>query len=99
MNKGIKYVSCLFLLLLISSKNLAAVNFTTYIALGDTSEKAVKKLSNKQAHTAALMSTILPGLGQAYNKKYWKIPFVYAALVGAGVLFAYEQSNYSVYHK
>lgn len=29
---------------------------------------------------AAFFSAILPGLGQAYNKKYWKIPLVYAAL-------------------
>jgi len=29
---------------------------------------------------AAMRSAILPGWGQAYNKKYWKIPIVYAAL-------------------
>ena len=29
---------------------------------------------------AAFYSAILPGLGQAVNKKYWKIPIVYAAL-------------------
>lgn len=28
---------------------------------------------------AALFSAILPGLGQAYNKSYWKIPLIYAA--------------------
>ncbi|GAA3624738.1 DUF5683 domain-containing protein [Flavivirga jejuensis] len=35
---------------------------------------------------AAFYSAILPGLGQAYNKKYWKIPFVYGA-IGTGVYF------------
>ncbi len=40
---------------------------------------------------AAFYSAILPGLGQAYNKKYWKIPFVYAAL-GTGVYF-YDLNN------
>lgn len=35
---------------------------------------------------AAFYSAILPGLGQAYNKKYWKIPLAYAGL-GAGIYF------------
>ncbi|WP_203257267.1 DUF5683 domain-containing protein [Hyunsoonleella ulvae] len=35
---------------------------------------------------AAFLSAVLPGLGQAYNKKYWKIPFVYGAL-GTGMYF------------
>lgn len=29
---------------------------------------------------AAFYSAVLPGLGQAFNKKYWKIPIVYGAL-------------------
>ncbi|HET7360978.1 MAG TPA: DUF5683 domain-containing protein [Salinimicrobium sp.] len=35
---------------------------------------------------AAFYSAILPGLGQAYNGKYWKIPIIYGAL-GVGVYF------------
>ena len=35
---------------------------------------------------AAFYSAILPGLGQAYNKKYWKIPIVWGA-IGTGVYF------------
>ncbi len=46
---------------------------------------------------AAFYSAILPGLGQAYNKKYWKIPIVYAAL-GTGVgIYAYNNKNYHKY--
>lgn len=35
---------------------------------------------------AAFYSAILPGLGQAYNGKYWKIPIAYAGL-GVGIYF------------
>ena len=40
---------------------------------------------------AAFYSAILPGLGQAYNKKYWKIPIVFGAL-GTGIYF-YNSNN------
>ena len=40
---------------------------------------------------AAFYSAILPGLGQAYNKKYWKIPLVYGG-IGAG-LYYYSVNN------
>jgi len=41
---------------------------------------------------AAFYSAILPGLGQAYNKKYWKIPLVYAA-IGTGVYLYIDNTN------
>jgi len=41
---------------------------------------------------AAFYSSVLPGLGQAYNKKYWKIPLVYAA-IGTGVYFFIDNKN------
>ncbi len=41
---------------------------------------------------AAFYSAVLPGLGQAYNKKYWKIPIIYAAL-GTGVYFYIDNTN------
>jgi hypothetical protein len=46
---------------------------------------------------AAFYSAILPGLGQAYNKKYWKIPIVYGA-IGTSVYFYFDnQKKYNYY--
>ena len=35
---------------------------------------------------AAFYSAVLPGLGQIYNKQYWKLPLVYGA-IGTGLYF------------
>ncbi|MBK8343545.1 MAG: hypothetical protein IPL12_09695 [Bacteroidetes bacterium] len=43
---------------------------------------------------AALYSAIIPGLGQAYNGKYWKIPIVYGAIVTAGYFIYYWYDFY-----
>ncbi|RBN50197.1 DUF5683 domain-containing protein [Flavobacterium psychrolimnae] len=45
---------------------------------------------------AAFFSAVLPGLGQAYNKKYWKIPLVYGAL-GTSIYFYVD--NNKKYHQ
>jgi len=41
---------------------------------------------------AAFYSAVLPGLGQIYNKQYWKVPVVYGAM-GAGVYFYVSNNN------
>ncbi|WP_299685648.1 DUF5683 domain-containing protein [uncultured Dokdonia sp.] len=41
---------------------------------------------------AAFYAAALPGLGQAYNKDYWKLPIVYGAL-GTGVFFAIDNDR------
>ena len=46
---------------------------------------------------AAFYSAIIPGLGQYYNKSYWKIPLVYAAL-GTTLYFYIDNNNqYNTY--
>ncbi len=41
---------------------------------------------NYNPNTAALLSTVLPGSGQFYNRSYWKIPLVYGGLLTFGYL-------------
>lgn len=46
---------------------------------------------------AAFYSAILPGLGQAYNKKYWKVPLVYGAIGTSAYLYIDNQKKYNLY--
>ena len=64
----------------------------------DTSKsKSVADTVKKErsiASKAALRSTIFPGLGQIYNKKYWKLPLVYGALAFPISTFGYNRTWY-----
>lgn len=53
-----------------------------------TKERYINPLAPSKA---AFYSAVLPGLGQIYNKRYWKVPIVYGAL-GAGI-YAYTFYN------
>jgi len=46
--------------------------------------------------TATIRSAIIPGWGQAYNKKYWKIPLVYGALGTTAGIFFYNLRIYNL---
>ncbi len=48
---------------------------------------------------AGLFSAILPGLGQAYNRQYWKVPVIYAGLGAAGYFMVDNYNNYQSYRK
>lgn len=47
-----------------------------------------------QAGKATLYSLLLPGLGQAYNGEYWKIPFYWGCLLGAYHFYDENLTNY-----
>ena len=58
---------------------------------------AAKKLKRHSPLKAALFSAVIPGLGQAYNKRYWKIPIIYAGFGGLGYALYYTSSNFLGY--
>lgn len=50
----------------------------------------IRKTNKHSPKKAALMSTFVPGLGQAYNRRYWKLPILY----GGSAFFLYNIMSY-----
>ncbi|MCD4745428.1 MAG: hypothetical protein K8R58_03930 [Bacteroidales bacterium] len=67
-------------------------NIQDTIIVHDTTD--ITKIKYHSPHKATIYSLVLPGLGQAYNKKYWKIPVIYA---GFGTLIYFITKNNKEY--
>ncbi|WP_036379096.1 DUF5683 domain-containing protein [Muricauda sp. MAR_2010_75] len=53
-----------------------------------------KRINPLAPSKAAFYSAILPGLGQIYNKRYWKVPIVYGA-IGTGIyVYSFNNTEY-----
>lgn len=87
-NKAFLLVITLILPFTLISQNDNEVIVESIVIQDSITKKPIDPLTPSRA---AFYSAILPGLGQAYNKKYWKIPLVYAAL-GTGIYF-YADNN------
>jgi hypothetical protein len=87
-----------FLLIIILSLPFSAVK-SQAVSTEDSvaRERAREKNIYGRARTASIMSAVLPGLGQVYNRKYWKVPVIYACLGGLGYWFATNQSDYTYF--
>src|SRR5688500_2273799 len=95
--------SLTFYRILLSRRPFLATTATVKTGMAE-SPAAQKKdsLNAAYSHTpkkASILSAVLPGAGQFYNQKYWKIPIVYAA-AGTSIFFiSYNQKIYEDYRK
>ncbi|MEG1580183.1 MAG: DUF5683 domain-containing protein [Bacteroidaceae bacterium] len=46
---------------------------------------------------ALWLALVLPGAGQIYNRKYWKLPIIYGGLLGCTYAFTWNQQMYRDY--
>jgi hypothetical protein len=66
--------------------------------IGTDSTKRFVKIKPKHSPSKAVMfSAVLPGLGQAYNHKYWKIPIIYAGLGVMAYFIITNQQQYNTF--
>ena len=49
--------------------------------------------------TATVLSTLMPGLGQIYNQKLWKLPFVYGGIASIYYVIDFNQRGYKRFGK
>jgi hypothetical protein len=60
-----------------------------------TNKDSLQEAQRKRYRRATLYSTFLPGAGQVYNKKYWKVPIVYAAIGIPAYFYFYNKDYYN----
>lgn len=75
----------------------------TYAQVDSLHTDSIQKAKEEQKRIysaprrASIKSAILPGLGQIQNKKYWKVPIIYAAIGGFSYLFHVNNIQYQSY--
>ncbi|MEM0542096.1 DUF5683 domain-containing protein [Flavobacterium sp. j3] len=77
------------------NQNLFSQEIGNAIIAKDTTK--LREIDPLRPSKAAFFSAILPGLGQAYNKKYWKIPLVYGALGTSMYFYLENNKKYNIY--
>lgn len=81
-----------FLLLFISYNS-----FGQDLPLDSLSRKDRIKIDPLTPSKAAFYSTVLPGLGQIYTRKYWKVPIIYGGLGIAGYYYFFQTNEMNKY--
>lgn len=72
----------------------AALTYWGGILDGAVSFKHNKKVLPARA---SIYSAMLPGLGQAYNGDYWKIPIIYGGFIATGYFISSNNQQYRFY--
>lgn len=73
---------------------ITSIFFSVLLSFSGSSQEI---LEEKSAKKAAIYSAIIPGAGQVYTRKYWKVPIVYGSLL-TSVYFIHEnQKEYNLY--
>ncbi len=85
----------LLLVFLFENQTVFSQKVSNPIKAKDTLKSA--EIDPLRPSKAAFYSAILPGLGQAYNKKYWKIPIVYGAIGTSMYLYLDNNKKYNSY--
>ncbi|MBT5273374.1 MAG: hypothetical protein HOL74_00955 [Flavobacteriales bacterium] len=74
---------------------LKKIFLALFIIVSATS--SAQEYGDKIPKKAALYSAILPGAGQVYTKKYWKVPIIYGGLITSAYYINESNDFYQLY--
>lgn len=83
-----------------SSRIEAAADSTVrsvMLAADSLPKPAQIKMEFKPDPKKAVLIALVPGLGQIYNRKFWKLPIVYGGLMGCMYAVTWNNRNYQDY--
>jgi len=89
-----RYIGC-FLIILFTTTGFSAFSQKT-----SQDSTVIKK--SKVVHSprkATIYSTVMPGLGQIYNHKYWKVPIIYGGFATLGYFINFNNEVYTTYKR
>ena len=88
---------CLFCNVLFAQKDTLPKTDRPILILPAKNQLLRKKVERIPLESA-LRAAVVPGWGQIYNQKYWKLPLVYGALGGLGYAVYWNNSSYKFFN-
>lgn len=93
----LRFGGILIPIFLICSHQVCAQNDSLVIVGSTETPIAMSNVKKHSPHKATLYSAVLPGLGQAYNHKYWKIPILYGGIAASVYYISFNTKYYNMY--